>query len=564
MTTPEKPLDKNEALKAASDGLRGNIAQELAEPTDHFTAETVNLLKFHGMYQQDDRDKRQKTPDGIKKEYSLMLRGRIPGGRLTASQYAVWDDLASQYGSGSLRLTTRQSVQLHGVLKKNVKQTIRAINKALLSTIAACGDVVRNVTEAHNPLGRDDLAQLAEVSDLLSDHFKPRSGAYAEIWLDDQLQHELQEEITDQSEPIYGETYLPRKFKIGVTLAGDNGIDLYTNDMGFAATIGENGKIDGYFVFAGGGLGMSHNRPTTFPRVADLLGWVPAEALIPIAEGIVIVQRDHGDRTNRKHARLKYLIHDRGVDWFRSEVESRAGVQFDVEKKLPEWNTPSYLGWQRQANGKTWALGFHTLSGRIIDRPGYPLKSALREIITTYDLNVQITADQDLILLGITDEAKAAIENRLAELGINPESPATIYDRALACPALPTCGLAITESERYLPNLLPELQKILDELNLAHKAPVVRMTGCPNGCARPYSAEIGIVGRTLGAYAVFVGGDPEGTRIGDLLNDNVKAEELADLFRKLFRLWKTSGRPEESFGDFTHRVPVSELQRALA
>lgn len=554
-----KPLDKAEALKAASRGLRGTIADELASDADHFSGDAAALLKFHGMYQQDNRDLRQSSAAGKTRVHSLMLRGRIPGGRLSAAQYAVWDDLATRYGGGSLRITTRQSFQLHGVLKAHVKPVIRAIHQALMSTIAACGDVARNVTQAPNPLGRPELALLDDVATTLSRHFEPKTGAYAEIWLDDEKAASIE---TPETEPLYGPTYLPRKFKIAVTLAGNNTVDLYTNDLAVAATLGAEGRINGYFVFVGGGLGMTHHKPETFPRLADGLGWIPEQALLPVCEAVLTTQRDHGDRTNRRHARLKYLIHDRGVDWFRAEVEARSGVRFDPEAPLPPWQTPSYLGWQRRADGR-WALGCHTLSGRIVDREGAPLKSTLRRLIDTYGLDVQLTCDQDLILLGIADADKPAMEATLTEAGLNLASPAPLYDRALACVALPTCGLAITESERYLPSLLPVIQAALERHGLVSRAPVIRITGCPNGCARPYSAEIGLVGRTPGVYAVYVGGNAEGTRLADLLSDSVRQADFPAYFDRLFGLWAAQSLPGERLGDCVARVSMSAVRETV-
>ncbi|MBK8190165.1 MAG: NADPH-dependent assimilatory sulfite reductase hemoprotein subunit [Vampirovibrionales bacterium] len=572
MNPPETPaLDKAETLKAASDYLRGSIARELAAPTDHFSADASALLKFHGMYQQDDRDQRQSSAQGKTKVYSLMVRGRIPGGRLSASQYAVWDDIASQYANGSLRITTRQSFQLHGVLKSNVKPVIQAIHRALLSTVAACGDVARNVTQAPNPLGLFELSLLDGVAATLSDHFKPKTPAYAEIWLDDEKVAAVTAASEDasaqtpetQAEPLYGATYLPRKFKMAVTLAGNNTVDLYSNDLGFAATLRSDGRIDGYFVFVGGGQGMTHNKPETFPRLADCLGWIPEWDLIPVAEAVLTTQRDYGDRSNRRHARLKYLLHDRGVEWFRGEVEARSGVRFNGEIPLAPWQTPSYLGWRKRADGR-WSLGCHTLSGRIVDRQSAPLKSTLRAIIDAYALDVQLTCDQDLILLGVEEADKPAIEARLAEAGLDLSSPAPLYDRALACVALPTCGLAITESERYLPTLLPVIQSALERHGLSQRAPVVRMTGCPNGCARPYSAELALVGRSPGVYAVFSGGNVEGTRLAELLSEGVRDADFPAYVDRLFALWRAQGEPAERLGDFIARYSIPAAREALA
>jgi sulfite reductase beta subunit-like hemoprotein len=418
-----------EHIKQQSKHLRGTIEEGLFSEESGFGKEDIQLIKFHGIYQQKNRD--------LPKEqafHSFMLRGRIPGGRLTAGQYLGWDLLANEYGNGSLRITTRQALQLHGILKGNLQATLQSIHKLSLTTLGACGDVVRNVTQSVNPWGRKDLAQLDDLAQTMSDHFKFTSNSYAELWLNG-------EKVDWQTEqdPIYKEQYLPRKFKIGVTLAGHNDIDLYTNCLGLAATINENQEIDGAFVFAGGGMGMTHNKPDTFPRAADLLGWVPQEHILTVAQSIVEIHRDWGDRTNRKHSRLKYVLAEKGVEWFKKEVEQRSDVILD-NRPLPAWNTQSYLGWHEQVNGKL-ALGMHILSGRIVDTPAAKLKSALRAILEAYHFNVQLTADQDLILLNIEPNLKGVIEEIFADHDVQFTSPDELRNRALACPALPTCTL---------------------------------------------------------------------------------------------------------------------------
>jgi sulfite reductase beta subunit-like hemoprotein len=546
-------LEKVEITKAESKGLRGTIEETLKSGVDGFDEDDKQLLKFHGMYQQKLRG--NDIPEE-KKNHSFMLRGRIPGGRLTADQYIKWDELGDLYGGNALRLTTRQSIQLHGIIKANIKETIQQIHKMHLSTMGACGDVVRNVTQAVNPSGEPKRASLDTVAELLSEHFKYKSHGYAEIWLDE-------EKVTeDPIDPIYGKTYLPRKFKIAVTVVGDNSIDIYTNDMAFAATF-TNDTIDGYFVFAGGGLGMTHNKPNTFPRKADLLGWISVDQLIPVSEAIVTSHRDFGDRTNRKHARLKYVLEEKGVEWFRKEVETRSGCKFDTKKTLPVWNTPSYLGWIKRIDG-TFSLGFHTLSGRIKDFPNMPLKSAIKEIVSTYRLDVQLTADQDLILLGVKEADISKINARLKELNVDPNVPNAFYARALACPALPTCALALTESERVLPDVLQKLQPLLEKYNLLEIAPLLRMTGCPNGCARPYTAEIGLVGQQSGGkYAVYLGGDHEGTRVGTRFVDKMNLDDMYTMFDKLFKLWNEEAEKNERFGEYVVRKTPEKLKELI-
>ncbi|MDV6237660.1 NADPH-dependent assimilatory sulfite reductase hemoprotein subunit [Leptospira ellisii] len=553
-----KELSPVEEIKLNSNNLRGKIAEGLDQNIDSYEEEEKQLLKFHGLYQQKDRDrKKDENGNDIEAPTSFMIRGRIPGGRLTAEQYLVWDALGDKFGGGAIRLTTRQSVQLHTLRIFHLRDVMREIDRINLSSMGACGDVVRNVTQAVNPLGRKDLSLLDGVAQLLSDHFKYKTNAYAEVWLGDKQVNK------DQDDPIYGKTYLPRKFKIAVTLAGNNTVDLYANDMGFAATLNSSGQIDGYFVFAGGGFGMTHNKPETFARAASLLGWVPEARLISVAEAIVTAHRDFGDRTNRKHARLKYVLADKGVEWFRTEVEARSKTKFDADKQLPAWEIPSYLGWSEREDG-TLALGFHTLAGRIKDVPGKPLKSALKEIIGGYKLDVQISADQDLILMGIKKEDRSKIERRLEELNVDSKSPFPLFDRALACPALPTCALALTESERSFPEVLNGIQKILDKLGLSDRAPVVRMTGCPNGCARPYSAEVGIVGQQAGGkYSLFFGADAAGTKVGDYVAKKVTLADIPAQLEKVFVLWKEEGNPGEKFGDYVNRFPLDKFRQAI-
>lgn len=536
-----------EALKRESRHLRGTLSEELAGGAEGFSKDSETLLKFHGLYQQKNRDKAPDTP----KHPVLMVRGRIPGGRLEAAQYLAWDRIADTFGDGSLRITTRQSLELHGVIKGDAKAALQALHAALQTTQGACGDVVRNVTQAPNPWGRADLAQLDAVVRQLSDHFRAHGNAYAEVWLDG----EKVDEATEK-EPVLGEAYLPRKFKISATLAGENAVDVYTNDLAFAATL-KDGLIDGYFVLAGGGMGMTHNDPTTFPRLADLLGWIPASAVLKVAEAVVGVHRDHGNRADRRRARLKYVVHQRGLDWFRAEVEARADLTFQP-RELPRWATTPTLGWLKRTDA-TWALGLHTLSGRLAG----PLKAALRELVERHRLDVQFTPDQDAILLGIPEAAKDEVDAFFRERGLDIASPAPLFDRALACVALPLCGLAITEAERALPELLHTIQSRLEVHGLASRAPVFRVAGCANGCSRPYAAELALVGQTPGKYAVYLGGNVEGTRLAQEVAQKVSLEALGPFLDQLFLQWKTLGQPGERLGDFAARLGVDELKPRL-
>ncbi len=554
MSSTKNEPSEVEIIKENSKGLLGTIAQGLADGTDKFGEDDKQLLKFHGIYQQKDRDKR---PEGEgEKLHSFMLRGRIPGGHLTADQYLAWDYLGERFGGGALRLTTRQSIQLHGLLKRDLKAVMREIHRVGLTSVGACGDVVRNVTEAINVSGSQLYAQLPHYSVMLSDYFKFESTSYVEIWLDDVQQNPVVEER------LYGKTYLPRKFKIAVTMAGDNSIDVYTNDLAFAATHA-NGKIDGFFVFAGGGLGMTHNKPETFPRAADLLGHIAAEDILPFATAVVTAHRDYGDRTERKHARLKYVLADKGVEWFRAEVERRAGKKFATTRPLPAWKTPEYHGFIRKADGR-YNFGLYIMNGRIKDIPGYRLKTAIQIAVARVRMDVQVTPDQDLIFLNMDEKQRLELLHILKAHGINTNRPNALYRRALACVSLPTCALALTESERYFPHVMRDINKIVERHGLMDRAPLVRMTGCPNGCARPYSAEIGIVGQQNGGkYAIFLGGNHAGTRVGEAVLQKIQMNEFPLYFDRAFSCWKSESKAGERFGDFVNRVGLERIKSVM-
>ncbi len=542
----ESPL---ETLKRQSRHLRGTLAEEAAGPEAGFSKDSEHLLKPHGLYQQKDRDHRKEAPP------VLMLRGRIPGGRLEPAQYLAWDALADRYGDGSLRVTSRQTIELHGVLKGDLKPTLQGLRQAVLTTQGACGDVVRNVTLAPNPWQRADLRQLEPLVDLLSSHFLARSRAYTEIWLDGKPEPEPEPDgPVDPVEPLYGATYLPRKFKISLTVAGENLVDLYTNDLGFAATF-TDGLLEGFFVFAGGGMGMTHNDPTTFPRLADLLGWIPAGDLLAVAEAAVLIHRDESNREDRRHARLKYVVAARGAAWLKQEVERRAGVSFQ-DRPLPPWNTSGVLGWLPRADG-TWAYGVSVPSGRIAGS----LKLALKAVVAEHQLAVQLSPDQDLILLGIAGDQRAAVDSALGRGGAQEADP--LARRAMACVALPLCGLAITEAERAMPDFLGLLRAALVRHGRLERAPVFRVTGCANGCTRPYSAELALVGQTVGKYAVYAGGSSQGDRLAFELRQKVAVDGLGDLFERLVSAWTAAGQGDEPFGDFARRLGPEALSRFL-
>lgn len=545
-------LSKNETIKRESDFLRGSIADELAQATSHFDERDVQLLKFHGSYQQENRDDRAaRKAQGLEKGHDFMIRARIPGGILDADAYLALDDLAGRYGNGTLRATTRQGFQLHGVLKGNLKATIRAINDALLSTLAACGDVNRNVMACPAPLEDREHAHLTETALQIAEHLAPKTRAYHEIWLDGE------QVAGPDEEPIYGPTYLPRKFKIGIAFPPDNCVDVYTQDIGLVAAV-ERGVLTGFTVLIGGGLGMTHNKPETYPRAGTPLCFASAREVLAVVEAIVTVQRDYGDRTNRRHARMKYLVEERGVAWFRGEVESRLGRTLADPREIVWTGVEDHLGWHEQTP-QTSYLGLYIENGRIKDGGDVRLRSALHAVVARFRPQIRMTGQQNMLLVGIRNEDCGAVEELFASYGVavDPRKLGLLRD-AMACPAMPTCGLAVAESERALPAIVRELQNDLVELGLDQERISIRMTGCPNGCARPYMGDIGLVGRSLGLYDLFIGGDRQNTRLNTLYRSSVKAAELRAMIRTLLEVWKAGRAEGERFGDFFHRVGLQE------
>jgi sulfite reductase (NADPH) hemoprotein beta-component len=541
-------LSRNEGLKAASPMLAGTISQALADSSDHFSDEDYEFLKFHGVYQQDDRDKRKTG-----KAYSLMVRTRFPGGVLTGKQYVACDDISNQYGNGTMRITTRQDFQLHGILKSNARATIGGLNRALMTTIAACGDVARNVLAPPTPATSPLVDEVIEQAKALSAVLTPQTSAYHSIWVEGQEVKTDTEAARSFVDPLYGATYLPRKFKAAFVIPPLNDVDVYANDIGFVVII-ENGKIAGYNLVAGGGLGMSHGNAQTFPRLADLIGFLTPEQLEAVAKAVLTVHRDFGDRTNRKHARLKYVLAEKGVEWFRAEVEQRAGMKFQPARPFKFERQGDVLGWHEQSNGK-WFLGLFIENGRVKDAGDYQLKTALRRVIEKFEPEVRLTASQNLLLVNVAGEARAEIDALLAEHGVSAKNP---YSRtrlaSMACPALPTCGLALAESERTLPDILTRVEALLGELGLPEEEIVIRMTGCPNGCARPYLAEVAFVGRAPNKYQLYLGGNEASTRLNRLYKDGVKGEELVPELKTLLTRYIAKKQPGERFGDFCDRT----------
>ncbi|MCB9160268.1 MAG: NADPH-dependent assimilatory sulfite reductase hemoprotein subunit [Caldilineaceae bacterium] len=557
-----RSLSKLETIKAASSNLRGDLAAEVDDTgTTHFDEAGKQLLKFHGLYQQDDRDARKDNrANGRDKAYSFMLRTRIPGGQLTADQYLVHDELADRFANHTLRITTRQCFQLHGVLKGDIKASIQALDQALITSLGACGDLVRNVMCCPAPVHDPIRAEIEQVTRAISDHLLPRTRAYHEIWLEGEKVVSGREQA--EEEPIYGKTYLPRKFKIAVAYPGDNCVDVFTQDIGLIA-VAEDGRLAGFNVVVGGGMGMSHTKPDTFPRLADLLGFVPPEQVLPVVETIVLVQRDYGNRSDRKHARMKYLLHEWGVDRFRRVVESRLGWMLAPARPLPPLVNDLHLGWHEQGDGR-WFLGVSVENGRIKDEGDLRLKTGLRTVIQQFRPNVRLTPNHDILLTDVAPEARAAIDAVLAAHGVLPADALTQVRRhAMACVALPTCGLALAEAERALPAVIDRLEVVLAELGLARDTISVRMTGCPNGCARPYVADIAFVGRSADRYAVFVGGRSDGTRLNRQVLDLVPGGALVDALQPLLAHYAATRNPGEGFGDFCDRMAPADLAALL-
>jgi sulfite reductase (ferredoxin) len=551
-----------EEIKLRSHNLRGSIAESLDAGGTRFNESDVQLLKFHGSYQQEDRDARaERKKAGLEPAYQFMLRTRVPGGVLSAEQYLVEDSLADRFGNGTLRITTRQGLQLHGILKGNLRSTIREIATSLLSTVAACGDVNRNVMACPAPPRTAAEIAVQELAQRLAVHFTPRTRAYHEIWIDGEKVEapEIDEEPPD---PIYGRTYLPRKFKMGVSLPGDNCIDVYTQDIGFVAVL-DGGALVGYTVLAGGGLGMTHGKATTYPRAATPLCLITPDDAIAVAEAIITTQRDFGDRTNRKHARLKYVVEERGIDWLRAEVEQRLGRSLEGPREVEFHDVADHLGWQEQADGR-WALGVYVENGRVKDSERARVRSGLRHVIERFKPSLRLTAQQNIMLFDFDARSRGIVTRLLRDDGIETEAQALGVRRyAMACPAIPTCGLAVADAERVLPDIIDDIACVLDDLGLAKERLSVRMTGCPNGCARPYMGDVGFVGRSKDLYDIYLGGDWANTRLNWVYKTSVRRTELVNELRPLLRSWRDQRRGGETFGDFCTRIGRERLEQTV-
>ena len=551
-----KPLSPVEQVKEDSRGLRGDLDAQLAEDTSHFSEAGAQLLKFHGTYQQEDRDRRraQRGTDA-EPAHQFMVRCKIPGGVFTGAQYLAIDELADRYGNGTLRVTTRQGNQFHGVLKGDLKHTIRAVNDVLVTTLGACGDVVRNVISCPAPLAGGLREDVLRVARRLSDHLLPRTRAYHEIWLDE-------EKVAGgdgEQEPIYGTRYLPRKFKIAFAFPNDNCCDVHSNDLGFLA-VAPAGRLVGFNVLVGGGMGRTHGKTDTYPRLADTLGFVRSGEVVEVGEAIVKVQRDHGNRADRRHARLKYLLDKQGLGWFRDQVERELGRPLAPATAVEVSGIEDHLGWHEQGDERSF-LGVFIENGRVVDGEDRRLRSGLRRVVETVDAGVRFTPQQNVLLTDIPNRQVTLVEHILADHGITRDASLTPVRRwSMACPALPTCGLAVAEAERALPDVIGQLEHELEQLGLEDAALTVRMTGCPNGCARPYTADLAFVGRSLNKYGVFVGGSMLGTRLGTLYADLVPRDRLVAAVRPLFERYRDERLDHERFGDFVHRVGVDAVR----
>jgi sulfite reductase (NADPH) hemoprotein beta-component len=545
----DKPLSAVEGIKARSRLLRGTIVEGLADPvTGAISEDDTQLIKFHGSYQQDDRDLREERRlQKLEPAYSFMIRTRLPGGVCTPRQWLAMDEIARRYGNGTLRLTTRQAFQLHGVLKRNVKAARQSMDAVLVDSRSACGDVNRNVQVAANPVPVAAHAEVFGWGVKLSEHLLPHTRAYQEIWLD-------QEPLAgSEEETILGSTYLPRKFKIGIAVPPDNDVDVFANDLGFIAIL-TNGHLAGFNLAVGGGMGMTHGDAATWPRVADVIGFVKPAELLEVAETVVKIQRDFGDRSDRKHARLKYTIADRGVDWFRAELFTRLKRELPAPRPFEFTSVGDRFGWTEGQEGR-WHLTLRIESGRVADGEGAPHLTGLREIAKLHQGDFRITPNQNLVIADVPAEARAPIDALTAQYALDGYRVASPVRRdALACVALPTCALAMAEAERYLPHFLTRVEQLLAAHGLADQELLLRITGCPNGCARPFLSEIALVGKAPGRYNLYLGGDERGQRLNQLYRENIDEATILAALDELFGHFSRERLAGERLGAFALRL----------
>ncbi len=547
----EKKLASNEYLKIESNYLRGTLAEGLANTsTGGLTEDEQQLLKFHGCYQQDDRDLRaNRRKHKLEKAYSFLIRIRVPGGVATPKQWIEMDRLSTEFANHTIKLTTRQAFQLHGVIKTQLKRTIKEINDAAMDTIAACGDVNRNVMCNPNPHQSEVHAEVLKMSEDLSAHLTPRTGAYHEIWLDG----EKVVDSKDEEEPIYGKTYLPRKFKIAVAVPPSNDVDIHANDLSFVAIV-EEGKLVGYNIAVGGGMGMTHGVVETYPRLADIIGFVTPDKVLDAAEKVVMVQRDFGDRTNRKHARLKYTIDDRGADWFTEKLNEYLGYDIEPARDFVFDDNGDRFGWVEDANGNSHFTLF-VEGGRVVDKDGYDLRTGLRKIAEIHTGDFRLTANQNLQIANVSPEQRPKVQALMDEYKMaDSVHRSGLRLNSIACVSLPTCGLALAEAERYLPTAVSEIEEVIEACGLRHDAITIRMTGCPNGCGRPFLSEIAFVGRAPGKYNLYLGGGHAGDRLNKLYREAITRDEIIPTLKPLIEDYAKNRTEGEKFGDFVIRA----------
>ncbi|XP_019155423.1 PREDICTED: sulfite reductase 1 [ferredoxin], chloroplastic-like [Ipomoea nil] len=569
LDTSAKPKrSKVEIFKEQSNFIRYPLNEEILTDAPNINEAATQLIKFHGSYQQYNRDERGK------RSYSFMLRTKNPGGKVPNRLYLVMDDLADQFGIGTLRLTTRQTFQLHGVLKKDLKTVMGTIIRNMGSTLGACGDLNRNVLAPAAPYVNKSYLFAQQTADDIAALLTPQSGFYYDVWVDGErfMSAESPEVVKarednshgtnfpDSAEPIYGTQFLPRKFKVAVTVPTDNSVDLFTNDIGIAVVSDENGEPQGFNIYVGGGMGRTHRMETTFPRVAEPLGYVPKEDILYAVKAIVVTQREYGRRDDRRYSRMKYLLSSWGIEKFRNVVEQYYGKTFEPSRDLPEWEFKSYLGWHEQGDGRLFC-GLHVDNGRVKGET----KKMLREVIEKYNLDVRITPNQNMILCDIQHAWKDSIATALAQAGLlEPRQVDPLNLTAMACPAFPLCPLAITEAERGIPDILKRVRAMFEKVGLeSEESIVVRVTGCPNGCARPYMAELGLVGDGPNSYQIWLGGTTNQTSLAKPFKDKAKIQDLEKVLEPLFYHWKQNRQASESFGDFTTRMGFEKLNELI-
>lgn len=541
-------LSEVEKLKYDSNYLRGTLLESLADPiTGAISPGDTQISKFHGMYQQWDRDiDKERKSQKLEPAFSFLIRLRVPGGVVTPAQWLTMDSLADKYAIGTLKITTRQTFQLHGVLKKNLKTTLQSINKSLLDTISACGDVNRNVMSHANPSESPFYAEVIEMAKNIGNHLLPKTRAYHEIWLDEKLVADSKTE-----EPIYGDRYLPRKFKIAVVIPPNNDCDIYSQDLGFIAIV-ENNKIVAYNIVIGGGLGSTFGLHETYPRIGNIIGSCTPDQVIDVAEKVVMVQRDNGDRQNRKLARFKYTIDKNGIDWVKNEIEKYLGYKLLAEVPVKFDRNGDKYGWKKGTDNK-WHLTYFVEGGRVRDLENRKQKTALREIATITDGKFILTGNQNVIITGVSDAVKKKVDAILKLYNVSPSEISGLRKNSISCVALPTCPLAFSEAERYLPDLISKIDIILNEFGLSKEEIVIRMTGCPNGCGRPYLAEIGLIGKSPGYYNLYLGGSFEGTRLNNLYRETIQEDEILKELYPVIKDFAENRIENEHFGDFTIR-----------